>query len=148
VAVSLTPYNKFVQGQLTGSHFIDFDGDTIKLMLTTSSYTPDKDTHEFKSSVTNEVSGTNYTAGGNALAGKTVGLNTTSDFIYWDATDLTFTNVTITFRYGVLYKDTGTAGTSALIAWIDFGANQAPSGIDFLVQWPDPTLGAIIKFQN
>lgn len=47
---------------------IDFDTDTIKVMLCTSTYTPDLDAHIYKSSVTNEVSGTGYTAGGATLA--------------------------------------------------------------------------------
>lgn len=42
---------------------VDWDSDTIKVMLTTSSYTPNQDTHIYKSSVTNEVTGTGYTAG-------------------------------------------------------------------------------------
>lgn len=51
---------------------IDFDTDTVKAMLMTSSYTPNYDTHQYKSSLTNEVVGTGYTAGGVTLASKTV----------------------------------------------------------------------------
>jgi hypothetical protein len=51
---------------------INFASDTIKAMLTTSAYTFDVTAHRYKSSVTNEVSGTGYTAGGNTLAGKSV----------------------------------------------------------------------------
>lgn len=50
---------------------IDWDSDTIKLMLLTSSHTPNLDTHAYKSDLTNEVSGTGYTAGGATLASKT-----------------------------------------------------------------------------
>lgn len=50
---------------------IDLLDDTIKLMLTTSSYSPDYGAHDYKDDVTNEVSGTNYTAGGATLASKT-----------------------------------------------------------------------------
>lgn len=53
---------------------INFAADTIKAMLCTSSYTPDPLTHRYKSSVTNEVTGTGYTAGGATLASKTVTL--------------------------------------------------------------------------
>jgi hypothetical protein len=51
---------------------IDFNSDVIKLMLCTSSYTPDLDAHVYKSSVTNEVSGTGYTATGAVLGSATV----------------------------------------------------------------------------
>ena len=52
---------------------IDFNSDSIKVMLCTSSYTPDLDAHVYKSSVTNEVTGTGYTAGGAVLGSAAVG---------------------------------------------------------------------------
>lgn len=53
---------------------IDLDTDTIKVALATSSYTPNKDTHNYFDDITNEVSGTGYTAGGATLASKTITL--------------------------------------------------------------------------
>jgi len=50
---------------------IDFDSDDIKVMLTTSSYAEDLETHDYKNDVTNEITGTGYTAGGAALTSKT-----------------------------------------------------------------------------
>ncbi len=50
----------------------DFLSDTIKVMLTTSAYSPALDTHEVKADVTNEVTGTGYTAGGATVATKTL----------------------------------------------------------------------------
>lgn len=50
----------------------DLDTDTIKVMLCTSSYTPNRGTHAYKSDVTNEVSGTGYTATGATLASVTL----------------------------------------------------------------------------
>lgn len=50
----------------------DFLSDTIKAALTTSAYTPNLDTHETFADVTNEITGTGYTAGGVALASKTI----------------------------------------------------------------------------
>jgi hypothetical protein len=46
---------------------IDLDSDAIKAMLTTSAYTPNLDTHAYKSDVTSEVVGTGYVAGGTAV---------------------------------------------------------------------------------
>lgn len=48
---------------------IDFDTDVLKWMLTTSTYAPNLDTHQFKSSVTNEIAGTGYAAGGLTATG-------------------------------------------------------------------------------
>ena len=47
---------------------VDVDSDTLKIMLMTSSYTPDLAAHDYKNDVTNEVTGTGYTAGGATLA--------------------------------------------------------------------------------
>lgn len=52
---------------------IAFNTDTIKLMLCTSSYAYDLDAHVYQSSVTNEVSGTGYTAGGVTITSAAVG---------------------------------------------------------------------------
>jgi hypothetical protein len=46
---------------------IDFDSDAIKMMLCTSTYSPNLLTHAYKSDVTNEVAGTGYTATGQAM---------------------------------------------------------------------------------
>jgi hypothetical protein len=51
---------------------IDFLSDDMRIMLMTSSYTPNIDTHEFQSDITNEVVGTGYTTGGLALSSKTI----------------------------------------------------------------------------
>lgn len=36
---------------------IDWTADDIKIMLCTSSYTPDQDAHDYKDDITNEVTG-------------------------------------------------------------------------------------------
>lgn len=115
---------------------IDLDTDTIKVALVTSSYTPDQDTHDFFDDVTNEVaaSGT-YSAGGGTLANKTVTTDTTDNEGVFDADDLSFTSATITARAAVIYKSTGTAGTSPLIAYIDFGADKISDAGTFTISW-------------
>lgn len=51
---------------------VDFNSDALKLALVTSSYTPDFDTHDYFNDVTNEVTGTGYTAGGAAVGTPTL----------------------------------------------------------------------------
>jgi hypothetical protein len=68
--MAATVYGPSFQSLFNGE--IDFDTDTIKAALATSAYTPDFGTHRYFSSVTNQVTGTGYTAGGVALASKTV----------------------------------------------------------------------------
>lgn len=135
MAVTVTVYNKFKQLIQEGGIDLSNGGDTIKVMLVTSSYTPDIDTHDYKDDITNEVSHANYTAGGETLANQATSVDNTDDEGVFDADDVTWTNVTFTTRYGVIYKDSGVASTSPVIAYIDFGADQSPSGNDFKLTW-------------
>lgn len=114
---------------------IDLDTDTIKVALVTSAYTPNADSHDNFDDVTNEVSGTGYTAGGATLASVTVTADTTDDEGVLDAADITWGTATITARGAVIYKSTGTAGTSKLVAYIDFGADKVATAGDFVLQW-------------
>jgi hypothetical protein len=114
---------------------IDLVNDTIKVMLVTSGYTPDADAHEFKSDVTNEVSGTGYTAGGAALTNKAVTQDNTDDEGVFDADDTVWADSSITARGAVLYKDTGVATTSPIVYYIDFGSDKTTYGTDFKIQW-------------
>lgn len=123
-------YNSFRTSRLDGSA-PDLTGDTIKVMLVTSAYTP-LATHEFRSSVTNEVSGAGYTTGGATLASKTLTGTTTVTF---DAADVTWSSSTITARAAVLYQDTGSAATDRLISYIDFGSDQISVNGNFTIQW-------------
>lgn len=114
---------------------IDLDTDTIKVALVTSSYTLDVD-HDFFDDITNEVSGTGYTAGGATLASADVTTDNTNDRAVFDAADASWSTATITnARAAIVYKSTGTASTSALIAYIDFGSNYSSTGGTFLITW-------------
>ncbi len=115
---------------------IDWDSDTIKVMLCTSSYTPDQDTHRYKSSVTNEVTGTGYTAGGATLTSPTFAYTSGTNTVTLDAADTSWANSTITARYAVIYDATpGTDATRPLIAYVDFGADVSSSAGTFQITW-------------
>lgn len=114
---------------------IDFDTDTVKVSLHTSTYTPNQTTHIYFSSAANELAtASGYTAGGATLASKTVALATLTQ--KFDAADTTWTfSALVTFRYALIRVDTGSAATSPLIGYIDFGADQTPNGVDYTIQW-------------
>lgn len=116
---------------------IDFDSDTIKVILLTSAYTPNQDTHDYLDDVVaNEVSGTGYTAGGQALAGKTVTYDASTNTVKFDANDVTWAGSTVTARYAVVYDDApATNATKPLIAYFDFTTDRASSNGDFIVRW-------------
>ena len=123
-------FNSFKRDIANGS--INLATDAVKIMLVGSAYTPNIDTHAKRSDVTNEVSGTGYTAGGIALVNKTVTMNTTSDKGVFDADDLTISNATITARGAVLYKARGgVSSADELIAYLDFGADITSTAGNF-----------------
>jgi hypothetical protein len=115
-----------IKGRLLGdnseiSTAVDLEADTIKLMLLTSSHTPNDDTDVFIDDVSaNEVSASGtYSAGGGTLTVTSSTDDTDNEGVF-DATDISFTSATITARYAVIYKDTGTPGTSPIVCTIDF----------------------------
>jgi len=127
-------YNSFKRDIMNGS--IDLDTDTINVMLVTSTYTPDQDAHTKRSDITNEVSGTGYSAGGAALAGKAVTVDNTDNEGVFDANDLTWSTSTITARGAVLYKARGGASSAdELICYIDFGSDKSSTAGNFTLQW-------------
>jgi hypothetical protein len=115
---------------------VDFDSDTIKVALLSSSYTPDQDAHDYFNDVSStEVSGTGYTTGGNTLGSKTATYDSANNVVILDAADTTWSSSTITARYAVVYGSTGTASTSPLIGYVDFGSDQSSTNGNFTITW-------------
>jgi len=114
---------------------VDWDTDAIKVMLCTSSYVPDQDAHIYKSSVTNEVTGTGYTAGGATLGSKTITYTAGTNTITLDAADTSWSSATITARYAVIYVSTGTDATSVLLGYVDFGQDMTATNGTFQITW-------------
>jgi hypothetical protein len=115
---------------------VDFDSDTIKVALLSSSYTPDQDAHDYLNDVSSfEVTGTGYTAGGNTLGSKTATYDSANNVVILDAADTTWSSSTITARYAVVYGSTGTASTSPLIGYVDFGSDQSSTNGNFTITW-------------
>lgn len=115
-------FNSALRDEAIGS--IDFDTDTFKVMLVTSAYTPNKDTHTKRSDVTNEVSGTGYTAGGAASAVSVAAVDTVNDRVVITFGAVSWTTATITARGAVYYKSHGGASSAdELIAYDDFGSD-------------------------
>ena len=125
MAITFFAYNIFKQKLLNGANAIDFDdaGTAVEIAFVQAAYTPNIDTHDFFDDITNELSGGGYTAGGYALDTKAVNLDTANDRAEFDAADEAVTGVAGTYRYAILYKDTGTPSTSPLIGYFDMGAD-------------------------
>lgn len=127
-------YNNYKARALGLGTMVDLDADTIKIALLTSSYTPDQDAHDFYDDVSaNEVANSGSYAAGGATLTVTLSQDNTDDEGVFDAVDVSFTTATITARYAVIYKDTGTPSTSPLVCLIDFGSNIASTGGTFAI---------------
>ena len=117
--------------------------DTLKLMVCTNSYVPDKDAHQFKSDVTNEISGTGYTAGGQVLTPVTVSYDASTNSAVFDAPDVIWNPITCTgARIGVLYKVGASDATSALIGWVKADTDKTLIGGTLQFIWPTSGIGA------
>ena len=133
-------YNSAVDDMARGA--IDFDTDTFKAMLVTSSYTPNKDNHDKRNHVTNEVTGTGYTAGGVTLA-CTVAKDTGNDKVTLTFAAHNWTSSTITARAEVVYKSRGGASSAdELVYYNDFGTDVSTTGGTFSVA------ASVITLQN
>lgn len=120
---------------------IDFDTDTFKTLLVTSSYTPNKDTHTKASNITNEVAnGNGYTTGG-ATSACTVTKDTANDKVTLSFAAVSWATSTITARGAVIYKSRGGASSAdELVAYIDFGGDVSSTGGTFSISASTITL--------
>jgi hypothetical protein len=97
---------------------IDFDTDTFRRSLHTSAYSENKDTHDFFDDVTNEVTGTGYTAGG-AVVTATVTLDTATDRLDIVFGSTTWPSSTITARKSVVRKARGGAASADELIFVN-----------------------------
>ena len=125
--------NSFKQELLGGVH--DLDTHTLKIALIKPS-----PTGNFGAATTNyseltgssdEATGTNYSAGGQALDSATITLSGTTAFV--DFADEVFSNLTITAAGALLYN---TSASNKAIAVFSFGSNVASTAGDFTVIFP------------
>jgi hypothetical protein len=134
-------YNSFIRDVLVGN--IDMDTDTFKVILTTSAYTENKDTHDKRDDVTNEVTGTGYTAGGASTTVTVAAVDTANDDVEITIGAASWTTSTITARKAVIYKSRGGASSAdELVCVIDFGSDVVSTAGTFTLT------ASTIKFQN
>jgi hypothetical protein len=91
---------------------------TYKAMLVSSAYTEDRGAHSKRSSVTSEVTGTGYAAGGVSVT-LSASLNTTTHILTLTIPAVSWASSTITARKLIIYKSTGAAANDNLVACID-----------------------------
>ena len=132
MAISQALCTSFKVELMTGTHnFTASTGNTFKLALFTSAATLGATTTVYSS--TNEVSssGTNYTAGGNALTNVTPTSSGTTAFT--DFADLTFSNVTLTANGALIYN---TSASNKAVCVLAFGADKTATAGNFTIVFP------------
>ena len=131
MAITQTLTDTFLQDCLDGGHNLGNGGDTLKIALYTSSATLGATTSAY--TATNEVSGTGYTAGGATLASQAVAYDATNQVAFFDAADPAFTTATITARGALIYNN---SKSNASIAVLDFGSDFTSTAGTFTIQLP------------
>lgn len=122
---------------------IDVDSDTFYVMLVGSGYTPNKGTHLKRSDVTSEVTGTGYTAGGQACA-LAVTKDATNHRVDVGVTVTGWPTSTISAVAAVVYKHRGgSASADELVCWLDFGGTITSTAGTFSV-----TVSSPLRIQN
>ena len=103
--------------------------DSMYIALYTSSASLDATTTAY--SVTNEVSGTGYTAGGNSLTA--VAPTSSGTTVFTDFNDTTWSTATITARGALIYNSTQ---SNKAVAVLDFGSDKTSTAGDFTIVFP------------
>jgi len=116
-----------MRGHASGGFPVDFDTDTIKLMLLTAAFDGAKTGHSFVGSLTSMqvTAGTAYTAGGPTVTSITVSFSGTIISIFGG--NITIASDAAGFaaaRWGVLYKEKNSASLtdSPVVAVVDLGS--------------------------
>jgi hypothetical protein len=126
----------FKKELLFGVHDFANGADTFNMALYTNSASFDASTTAY--TATNEVSGTGYSAGGQALTN--VDPTTSGTTAFTDFADETWTTATITARGALIYNTTPNTGsisvTNPAVVVLDFGADKTSTAGDFTVIFP------------
>lgn len=131
----------FKQELLTGTHnFTNTSGNTFNIALYTNSASFTAATTAY--TATNEVTGSGYTAKGNALTNVTPTTGGTTAFT--DFADSTWSTATITARGAMIFNDTAAGDPSVVI--LDFGGDKTSTAGEFKIVMPTAdSTNAIIR---
>jgi len=130
MAISSAICNSFKQEILVGTHnFTASSGDSFKLAMFTSSASLGAGTTAYSTS--NEISGTGYTAGGQALTSVTPVLDGSTAVC--DFADISFTSASFTANGCLIYNDTQSDKAVCVVA---FGGDKTVSSGTFTIQFP------------
>ena len=120
---------------------VNFSSVSLKVLLVSSVPSESNlDTWVNRSDVTNEITGTGYTAGGIAQAYTLDALDTTLNRQTITLTNnaTAWTSASFSAVGSIVYVNTGSAATDTLIGFVDFGGTQTVSSGTFGLTYTDP----------
>lgn len=136
-------YTNLTQLLVDGAVDWDNGGQTYRVLLTTTSYTPDQDAHIFVSSVTNELSGGNYVR--KDLVNRSTVKDNANNRTNLLADCPVWANFTGTFRWAVVYKFVTSDADSPVLRAIDLTAVTATAA-DFKLRFDSQeTSGTVFR---
>lgn len=133
MAITTAMCNSFKQELLGGVH--DLDTDTLKIALIketpTGTYGASTTNYSDVTGNTDEATGTNYTAGGQALDSATISLSGSTAIV--DFSDEVFSNLTLSADGAIIYNS---SQSNKAIAVFDFGGTVTATSGDFTIVFP------------
>lgn len=138
---TLYVYNQFLN--LISNEEINFNNDEFKVMLVSSAYTPNINSHKYKSDIIGESTGVGYNAGGLVL--NNVKYTVDGNIATFSANNPKWEELDIdNVRYIVLYDNTPSEDTSKpLLCYIDLGDTLNILNAELEVIW---NINGIIRF--
>jgi hypothetical protein len=126
-------YGPFLRDAITNAKAFALNAsDTVKWQLVSDTYTPDFNAHDEEADITNEVTGTGYTTGGETLGSPTFAI--ASGFATFDGTDVSLSSTTLSGIEGVVGFDDTLTGDPLLWA-TDFGTTYNTVGGTLAITW-------------
>lgn len=138
-------------GSVTAKFNWEADSASIKVALMSDVWSASTNQQQTAADNWNDISAyeitafTNYTAGGKAITAAST-LTTSAGSgktITFDAPDVVWSTATLTSRGAVVYKATGTASTSPVLGYLDFGADVPANSGDFTITWHSDGIATI-----
>ena len=133
MAITTAMCTSFKSELLGGLH--DLDTDSLKLALIKPSmsgtYGAATTNYSNVTDASDEASGTNYSAGGQALGSASIAVSGTTATV--DFADEVFSNVTTSASGCIIYN---TANSNSAICVIDFGGTVSATAGDLTIQFP------------
>jgi hypothetical protein len=131
MAQSLYIYNQFLS--TIANEEVNLNNDELKIMLVSSGYSPNRDTHKYKDNISGEITGTGYTTGGETLTNMTYVLDDKIATLKADNPRWASLNIS-NIRYAVIYDNTPSTN-KPLIAYVDFGETLSLINAELEIVW-------------